>query len=123
MITRRFSIFLSKVVIVGSLCTLLWVLRPMSQAGQAHGGTESAATVTETPPIEKVEVPTGDIPKAKAVYDSDADESAPMASGPEEEQAPKAKPVAPYHSATDRPDFAGQTPMRKKEVFRHGISI
>lgn len=119
--TRSISILASKFLIVGALCALLWVLRPMN--GQTvrqeapprefHVAHEAAAIPAADEIVPKaIQVDEDDEPVVKKAQEvpEDTDDTPP----------PPPRERTPYHNASDRPDFAGlENPaFRKREGFR-----
>ena len=97
-----FASFVSKTVIVGALCALLWVVRP---AG-GHGVNEKSpqqekAVAGKVFAPETTEVA---VPRAKVV-----ELPATKTEGTKEQ--------APYHSVSERPDLAMPSSWKKSDVL------
>ncbi|MDB6076973.1 MAG: hypothetical protein JWO82_720 [Akkermansiaceae bacterium] len=115
MSARTCSIFVSKAVIVGALCALLWVVRPMGDHPVKVSNDPVAREVQEVlaDPAE-VLVP----PEIKDAPLPARQVSAPLEEG--DEGTVEAKPELPYHSVTDRPQLtmSGSRAAKKKEGVR-----
>lgn len=109
------SIFVSKTVIVGALCALLWVVRPMGDHQVKVSNDPVAREVTEVlaDPAEALASP-----ELEETPQPPRHVSAPREN---DEGTAEAEPELPYHSVTDRPQLTMSPPRAMKK--RDGAKI